>query len=326
MRNVEDKKNAGNGILPDKTSVHKQEKKMQFLVYRYQLPLITGILDNPELNSEHLSAQESKKQKNRIFAKYLKDVCRNLDKLTNNKFSARFITETKDLLFVLIGKKATTKLTDSSLVQSHKEEHYNHRIILIFDNDPNKQILAIEKSGYITSSALETGFLAVLKNKLKGAFLTLQCQPISSSQNFWKIIENKNNKITNLKFTVFAENMASDIKDVAKIVSDIRGIMKADQSSFQSEAKNGLNIEHSNQAVDAMHKCSQCGLGTLVLLGADSNGGKHKKLFDSSSPNLADSFSIEGQDFEKFINANEINQKIINELLSKFNKWKIEQK
>ncbi len=326
MRNAENKKSSDNGILSHKTYVHKQEKKMLFHVYRYQLPLVNGIIDEPSLNSEHLSAQESKKQKNRIFAKYLKDICGQLNALTEGKYSALFIAEQENLLFVRIGKKATTSLTDISLTKSHKEEHYNHQIILIFDNDPNKQILAVEKSGYIKFSTLEKSFLKVLKLKLESAFLTLECQPISSSKNFWQIIDNENNKITSLKFTVFAENMASDIKEVANIVSDIRGIMKADQSSFQSEAKNGLNIEHSNQAVDAMHKCSQSGLGNLILFGTDSNDKKPKKLFDSSSPKLADSFSIENQEIEKLIKTVEINQRVINELISKFNQWKIEQK
>lgn len=134
---------------------------MQFYCYRYQLPNDYSYLNSQEFSSEKLSPKEAKAKKNELFAKYVAQACREMEKLTQEKYIYKIEANVDSIFFIKIGKKGSVNLKDSTLDNVQKAEHYNHQAWIIIDNSPNNQVIAYQNNSNIKFSTVKKFFLNV---------------------------------------------------------------------------------------------------------------------------------------------------------------------
>lgn len=166
-----------------------------------------------------------------------------------------------------------------------REDHTEDKIAsfpfvhLIFDNDKDYQILAVENKSDYKPATIVNLLEKTLQNYLKKDNLTVKFSPIYRENDFWLYLEKNKNNISSVTFSIITPNMSNissrlcdDIKTTAKMtgaaVTDLK--LSAD--------KNGsLHIDQGNTMLDGIIDYTSQGGGEI------SAQSKKSKLSFSSN-------------------------------------------
>ena len=146
--------------------------------------------------------------------------------------------------------------------------------------------------------------------------------PITSDTSFWKAIEeNKDKKITDLFFKVYAENMPVGNVDATKFIKNIRSNMKADSTLLHAESKSGLQISHEDKNIDNMNQASSSGIAELKVY-TKNEKNRRESIYDSSNKNNITKIDLEDNIFDTMANNKKFANNIDEECIKKLSQFK----
>lgn len=281
---------------------------MRFYCYRYQIPNDYSCLNTKELSSESLTAEEAKAEKNKLFAKYIEQLCPEMENISNKQYIYKIEAERDSIFFIKIGKKGSVNLKDSTLDNKQKAEHYNQQSLMIIDNSSDNQVIAFQQTSYISFSNVKTLFFAQILKKLNATFLTLHIEPISTESKFWDTVDKYKDNITDLYFSVHAKNMPALTDDANEFISELRNQICAENTELHASSKSSLQIDSDNKYVKSMAESASLGLSKLKLVArTNPEDNTTAVVYDSSAEEIVDSFSVTHDHINKIIEASNSN-------------------
>ena len=279
---------------------------IQFYCYRYQLPNDYSYLNSQELSSEKLTPEEAKAKKNELFAKYVKQACLEMEKLTQEKYIYKIEANVDSIFFIKIDKKGSVNLKDSTLDNVQKAEHYNHQAWIIIDNSPNNQVIAYQNNSSIKFSTVKKYFFKRISKMLNATFLTLLIEPISSEAKFWDVVYQYKGRITDLYFSVYAQNMPVLTEDANEFIAEMRNQINAEKTELHASSKTGLKIDPDNNYIKSMAESASLGISTLTLSAKTNQEDSNTAIvYDSASEEIVDSFTMRKEQITQIIDASQ---------------------
>lgn len=279
---------------------------MRFYCYRYQLPNDYSCLNSQELSSEKLTPKEAKAKKNELFAKYVVQACLEMEKLTQEQYIYKIEANVDSIIFIKIGKKGSVKLKDSTLDNVQKAEHYNQQALIIIDNSPNNQVIAFQNNSSIKFATVKKYFFEHISKMLNATFLTLLIEPISTEAKFWDVVDKYKGKITDLNFSVYAQNMPVLTEDANEFIAEMRNQINAETTELHASSKTGLEIDSDNKYIKSMAESASLGISKLTLSAiTNHDDGSRVIVYDSASDEIVDSFTMRKDQITQIIDASQ---------------------
>lgn len=279
---------------------------MQFYCYRYQLPNDYSCLNSQVFSSENLTPKEAKAKKNELFAKYVAQACLEMEKLTQEKYIYKIEAKVDSIFFIKIGKKGSLNLKDSSLDNVQKAEHYNQQAWIIIDNSPNNQVIAYQNNSSIKFATVKKHFFEHISKMLNATLLTLLIEPISTEAKFWDVVAQYKGRITDLYFSVYAQNMPVLTEDANEFIAEMRNQINAEKTELHASSKTGLEIDSDNKYIKSMAESASLGISKLTLSAiTNHDDGSRAIVYDSASDEIVDSFTMRKDQITQIIDASQ---------------------
>ncbi|MBK9284743.1 MAG: hypothetical protein IPM51_10560 [Sphingobacteriaceae bacterium] len=240
-------------------------KKYVFETYRYQiLPISKNIQKKIDSNIE--TYEQLVAEKNNLLA----DILLNKNIFLNYKRSQvvfRLEYSDKNIFIFRLGVRRDIKRNTKEFKQEEIEDYPN--IVLIFNNDPTVQKLAIQKN-YRAFNKSETVAHLIensLSNFLLGLNLAIYIEPIYNVSEFWDIIERYPNKIQQIGFELIRPNLSNISNTIDKQIKQLQLSTDAHKTKFELESNKdaNLNITQDNQQIQNLLEYSAQGGGPISL-------------------------------------------------------------
>ena len=229
-----------------------------------------------------------------------------MEKLTQEKYIYKIEANVDSIFFIKIGKKGSVKLKDSTLDNVQTAEHYNHQAWIIIDNSPNNQVIAYQNNSNIKFSTVKKYFFERISKMLNATFLTLLIEPISKEAKFWDVVDQYKGRITDLYFSVYAQNMPVLTEDANEFIAEIRNQINAEKTELHASSKTGLQIDSDNNYIKSMAESASLGISTLTLSAkTNQEDSNTATVYDSASDEIVDSFTMRKEQITQIIDASQ---------------------
>ncbi|MBV7389040.1 hypothetical protein KRX11_10410 [Pasteurellaceae bacterium TAE3-ERU1] len=245
---------------------------VKFELFRYQLLPIDRYTQTDFVSGIN-STEELIKNKNKFFAEAVNNTKEIKSK--KSKVLKKALYDKSDFFLFKIALNKTI-LRETEEFKSEVIESWPSILVAIW-NDPDKQIIAIQKRSCITKSLDEVVkmILNSIESNLRTYQLTAIYEPMFEKNYFWAIVNEHDGKIKSIEFEIVTPNMANisyslseDIKDFAKATNSTRNKLK-----LESDPASSLSLDKDNKTLNGLVNYSSEGGGNISL---KINGIKNK--------------------------------------------------
>lgn len=117
------------------------------------------------------------------------------------------------------------------------------------DTDRNGQTIAIETGRQVSPKAIVNKLTAILQPYFKNIGLVLNVMEISQKGSFWKFVEENEEQINEVVFTIVPPNMAGLTSTLARQLSEFAGgtNSKSSKLTIKGQRNRGLSLKRSNR-------------------------------------------------------------------------------
>lgn len=240
------------------------KKAFRFELYRYQILPIDRYFQG-ELFSGIKSVEDLLEKKNRIFAEKLEKI--KTIEHRNAYIISKLLFSDKD--FYLF-RFAVNRSVIIETKEFKEEEISNWPSFLIgIWNKSEKQLIAIQERKEAFSNT-ESGLRALEKSinlMLVSNQLRTYIEPLFKEEEFWKIIDQYENRVKEISFELITPNMANisgvlseDLKNFAKNTNSAKSKL-----SITSDPESSLNVAHIDHQMKGLVEYSSKGGGNISI-------------------------------------------------------------
>ena len=234
--------------------------KSTFDYYRYQL--VPNTTRDFSLFDKVYTYEEAKEQKNSFFASFIED-----PEISSKKgiLPSILIAKQDDKYIFLLSNISSVDVVNNFTTETVKNEPY---VVIIIDNDPENQIIAISrnKKAYSSSDVVVGILLANFQSRLDEYKISIYIEPIYSPSTFWGLVEHKS--ISWIKFELIKPNLANisgafsgDIRESADMFNSHKTELK-----YNAPQNNCLeNLSRDNQVLDGLVEYASQGGGNITV-------------------------------------------------------------
>ena len=222
---------------------------VRFELFRYQLlPLTRNVQPDMFVTGEFQdidSVDELRDRKNSILERVLSDfpVLQHRDNPVNHRVdlddSPWFVVE----------------INTRKLLQREKKDFEKERldtwphVVVIINNDPGQQFLAISKnSRAFSSGAVVANMLQTNLNKiLEPYFLSIHIEALFDKEDFWELVSKYRGKIQSVNFELISPNMANISKTLKIDLNALNAATNSHETDLKLNATKGSSLEISDE-------------------------------------------------------------------------------
>lgn len=244
--------------------IKKREKQINFQLFRYQiLPISKSFQQSfePKISSR----EELIEKKNYFFEKSLLEV---------KEFDysrTKLVHEKEDLgegkFIIRIGAKKKIVRSTKSLTDEELENW--PRILVLIDNSPNKQIIAIQedRKAFADTITVSKIISSTINPKLHSFQLSLHVEKMFEKKIFWNIIEQYKNKILQAEFELISPNLANISKNLNFDLKGIAGSTNTQKTKIQlnSDKDSSLELSQSDHFINGIVNYAADGGGETTI-------------------------------------------------------------
>lgn len=237
--------------------------KLHFQLFRYQL--LPQTQKQLHLFKDILSVSELKEKKNLFF----NEVLSNFPDLNyRNAALNRRIDLALDPWFVV--ELNTEKNIEKESKDFRKEQIDNWpSVIVIFNNKPDSQLIAISKNRKAFASGMVVAKLLCenIQRELNKYHLTMQVEALFEKKKFWTLIEGNEGKVVSVNFELISPNMANISKNIKLDLRKINKDTNTHRTNFKLNASEGsaLELNPKSRFVNSLVEYSSQGGGDIEV-------------------------------------------------------------
>tara|TARA_B110001469_G_C9600511_1_gene298367 strand:+ start:163 stop:1017 length:855 start_codon:yes stop_codon:yes gene_type:complete len=276
-----------------------KKKNHRFEIYRYQLLPIDRFFQG-ELFGDVKSVDDLIAKKNKIFSEYLRELRIISGKQT--QMIARFLgVEDEFFLYRFAANRSLVRETEDFT----EEELDNWPSFLVgIWNHPDEQYIIVEerREAFQHTDTVTNAIVSSLSPKLKNKQLSIYIESLFKEEEFWKIVDRYEGKITDIKFELITPNMAN----ISGVLSDdLKALAKASNTArtnlqIRAPDDSALSVEKTDEQIKGLVEYSSEGGGNISLRAKGVRRrvqtAKTKKSFE------VDEIQIQGQNYEEITN------------------------
>lgn len=262
------------------------KKQLFFDVFRYNLvPSISAVDSNLSLfdvkTIENIK-QKAKESKNKYFAELLEKIL-SLISPQKSKITFQLKAHCDNVFLFRLGCRKDAILQNVHF-QSKREENWED-IFLIFDNDPYKQYIYVQKNttAFRETSTAISKLRSIFNQFLKQKNLIIEINPVYKKQTFWEFVNKHKQSVKKIEFQLSTPNLPQ-LSDV--LPTELKELA---QRTTASNVK--LSLESENAGVLSLDQTTDTKLAGLVNY-VENGGGNASILIKNYKKT---SLSAEGQ-------------------------------
>jgi len=241
-----------------------RKKNHRFEIYRYQLLPIDRFFQG-ELFGDVKSVEDLIAKKNEIFSEFLRELRIISGKQT--QMIARFLgVKDEFYLYRFAANRSLVRETE----EFTEEELDNWPSFLVgIWNHPDEQYIVVEerRDAFQHTDTVTNAIESSLSPKLKNKQLSVYIEPLFKEEEFWKIVDRYEGKITDIKFELITPNMANisgvlsdDLKALAKTSNTARTNLQ-----ITAPDDSALSVEKADDQIKGLVEYSSEGGGNISL-------------------------------------------------------------
>lgn len=229
-----------------------------FYLYRYQLLPITKQYNLCYDLDDIIS------KKNMYFQDAILQLKNEFPKSKKKAYAYEVKSYIGDYFFIILSRRQNVTYYSHEHNKQHIDSFPPARMFI--DNKSTSQIIAIERSSYSPSTVCNI-FEDFINKELKRNNLAIQIAPLYKKSTFWDFIEQNQDNIEQVAFTIITPNMSNISKGLCQDLKDIAKRTKAVNSEYKIIAdKNAtLHIDNSDPAISGLAEYTSEGGGTVQI-------------------------------------------------------------
>ena len=141
--------------------------------------------------------------------------------------------------------------------------------LMIVDNDPDTQILILEKNPQAYSNIKDAmkKVEKIFQELLKSYFLRISLAPVYDQSEFWSLLRTKDIPVKGLKFNLFAPNMPSISKSLSDWVKQSIENTNASESqlAYKATGSSCLNLKETDKDIKGLVNYVADGAGSVQV-------------------------------------------------------------
>lgn len=141
--------------------------------------------------------------------------------------------------------------------------------LIIVDNDPNTQILVLEKNpqAYSDIKAAKRKVEGIFQKLLAPYFLRISISPVYDQSEFWSLLKKMDVPVKSLKFNLFAPNMPGISKNLSNWVKESMEKANASESLllYNAAGNSYLNVEETDKDIKGLVNYAADGAGSVQV-------------------------------------------------------------
>lgn len=237
----------------------------RFNIYRYQLLPIEQGAQLSLFDNQTLTTAQLRQRKNEFFAKAVTEV----DSFESPRAELvhRLELYSDELIVIRIAVNRRQRIETKDFETRQVDDWPS--LLVVINNDPNIQLMAIEvesrgfRKTQTVAGILQSGFNASLQKYS----LHMSIMPIFDKADFWEVVDEYRNQITQVKFEMVSPNMSSIAESLKLDLHALHDLTNTQETTLEltSDKNASLTLPKDNEFLNSLVDYSANGGGNISV-------------------------------------------------------------